>query len=68
MPTIVVILTFKSMINTTSKCLKPRNAFILIFSIYEHFKLHAQFEHEKSFITRGAGQSEDLGMQTGYGV
>ena len=44
MPTIVGILTFISMINTTSKSLKARKVFILQhFSFYEHLKFHAQF-------------------------
>ena len=42
MPTIVGILTFISMINTTSKILKARNFFICwYFSFYEQLKLHA---------------------------
>ena len=43
MPTIVGILTFISMINTTSERLKARNFFICrYFSFYEQLKLHAQ--------------------------
>ena len=43
MPTIVVILTFISMINTTSERLKVRNFFICrYFSFFEHLKFHAQ--------------------------
>ena len=43
MPTIVGILTFISMINTTSERLKARNFFIcLYFSFYERLKFRAQ--------------------------
>ena len=43
MPTIVGILTFISMINTTSERLKARNFFICRnFSFYEKLKFHAQ--------------------------
>ena len=43
MPTIVGILTFISMINTTSKRLKARNFFICrYFSFYEQLKIRAQ--------------------------
>ena len=43
MPTIVGILTFISMINTTSERLKARNFFICqYFSFYEQLKFHAQ--------------------------
>ena len=43
MPTIVGILTFISMINTTSERLKARNFFIrLHFSFYEQLKFRAQ--------------------------
>ena len=43
MPTNVGILTFISMINTTSERLKARNFFIcLYFSFYEQLKLRAQ--------------------------
>ena len=43
MPTIVGILTFISMINTTSVRLKARNVFIWrYFSFYEQLKFHAQ--------------------------
>ena len=43
MPTIVGILTFISMINTTSGRLKARNIFICpYFSFYEHLKFRAQ--------------------------
>ena len=49
MPTIVGILTFISMMNTTSKRLKARNFFICrYFSFYEQLKFP-----EKSFITSG---------------
>ena len=57
MPTIVGILTFISMINTTAERLKARNFFICrYFSIYEQLKFRAQLsEHEKGFITSGPG-------------
>ena len=43
MPTIVDILTFISMINTTSEHLKARKVFISKqFRFYEHLKFHAQ--------------------------
>ena len=43
MPTIVGILTFISIINTTSEILQPRNSFICqYFSFYEQLKFHAQ--------------------------
>ena len=55
MPTIVGILTFISMINTTSERLKAR--YILIcryFSIYEQLEFMLSWvEHEKSFIASG---------------
>ena len=42
MPTIVGILTFISMINTTSKRFKARNFFVCrYFSFYEQLKFHA---------------------------
>ena len=43
MPTIVGILTFISMINTTSERLKARNFFICLYvSVYEQLKFRAQ--------------------------
>ena len=43
MPTIVGILTFISMINTTSEVLQARNIFICrYFSFYEQLKFRAQ--------------------------
>ena len=43
MPTIVGILTFISMINTTSERLKARNFFICrYFSVYKHLRFRAQ--------------------------
>ena len=43
MPTIVGILTFISMINTTSERLKARNFFICrYFSVYEQLKFRSQ--------------------------
>ena len=59
MPTIVGILTFISMINTTSESLKARNFFIcLYFSFYEQLKFRAQYE--KCFITLGPGIKLEL--------
>ena len=60
MPTIVGILAFISMINTTSKRLKARNVFISRnFGLYKQLKFHAQMELrvKKSFITPGPGHS-----------
>ena len=43
MPTIVGILTFIGMINTTSECLKGIKVLIFsVFQFYEQLKLHAQ--------------------------
>ena len=43
MPTIVGILTFMSMINTTSESLKLRNVLIFYYlRLYSQLKLHAQ--------------------------
>ena len=55
MSTIVGILTFISMINTTSERLKARNFLICVyFSFYEQLKFHAQLSLAwKSFITSG---------------
>ena len=48
MPTIVGILTFISMINTTPERLKARNFFICpYFSFYEQLKFHAQLSMNK---------------------
>ena len=48
MPIIVGILTFISMINTTSVRLKARNLFICRYcSFYEQLKYHAQLSMEK---------------------
>ena len=57
MPTIFGILTFISMINTTSERLKARNFFICgYFSFYEQLNfVRSEVEHEKSFITSGPG-------------
>ena len=57
MPTIVGILTFISMINTTSERLKERNFFICqYFSFYEQLKRCAQLIWAwTSFITSGPG-------------
>ena len=53
MPTIVGILTFISIINTTSERLKARNFIIsLYYSFYEQLKFFWA-EHGKSFITSG---------------
>ena len=43
MPTVVGILTFITMINTTSKNLKAKNIYIFHdFSCYEQLKFHAE--------------------------
>ena len=43
MPTIVGILIFMHMINTTSEHLKARKVFLFKhFKFYEHFEFHAQ--------------------------
>ena len=58
MPTIVGILTFISMINTTPEGLKARNFFICrYFSFYEQLKFHTQLSltKKKVFITSGPG-------------
>ena len=57
MPTIVGILSFISMIYTTSERLKARNFFICrYFSFYKQLKFRAHLvEQEKSFITSGPG-------------
>ena len=56
MPTIVGILTFISMINTTSERLKARNFIALrYFSFYEQLKFHAQLSWAwKKFLNLGA--------------
>ena len=56
MPTIVGILTFISMINTTTKSLKARNVFILqLFNFYDQLKFHAQLSSaRKKFYNFGA--------------
>ena len=47
MPTNVGILTFNSMINTTSERLKARNFFTCRhFSFYEQLKFSARVKHE----------------------
>ena len=58
MPTIVGILTFISMINTTSERHLARNFFICgYFSFYEQLKsMLSSVGHEKVFITSGIGQ------------
>ena len=57
MPTIVGILTFISMINTTSERLKAKHFFICrYFSFNEQLKCRAQVSRAwKSFITSGSG-------------
>ena len=53
MPTTVGILTFISMVNTTTERLKARNFFICwYFSFYEQLKFHAQ--SLKKFYNVGA--------------
>ena len=60
-PTIVGILTFISMINTTSERLKARNFFISQhFSFYEH---SVELSMKKSFKT--SGQSSGLETMSG---
>ena len=61
MPTIVVILTFIIMTNTSPGSLKAREVFIFQhFSPYEQLKPHAQLiEHEKSSTTLGPVLSDD---------
>ena len=56
MPTIVGILTFISMINTTSERFKARDFFIcLYFSFYEQLKFRAQLSWAwKKFYNLGA--------------
>ena len=56
MPTIVGILTFISMINTTSESLKPRKVFnFQHFSFYEKLKFHSQLSGAwKMFCNLGA--------------
>ena len=56
MPSIVGILTFISMINTTSEGLKARNFFICPdFIFYEQLKFHAQLSWAwKKFYNLGA--------------
>ena len=51
MQTIAGILTFISMVNTTSERLKERKGFIFQhFIFFEQFKFHTRVEHVKSFI------------------
>ena len=61
MPTIVGILTFISMINTTSESLKARKFGILrLFSLMSSWNFVLSWvEHEKSFITSGTDWHED---------
>ena len=57
MPTIVGILTFISMINTTSEGLKAEHFFICLdFSFYEQLKFHAM----NFFYNLGAWSQKDL--------
>ena len=42
MPTIVIISTFISRINTASECFKQENFFQYVFQFYEQLKFHAQ--------------------------
>ena len=57
MPTIVGILTFISMINTTFETWESKKLlYIQYFSFYKHLKYHAQLiEHEKSFYNLWTG-------------
>ena len=61
MPTIVDILTFISMINTTSERHKASNFFFCrYFSFYEQLKFRAQLvEDEKSFMSSGPDLKND---------
>ena len=53
MPTIIGILTFISMINTSSESLKARTVFIFQhFNFYEQLKYHAQFSVKKFYNLR----------------
>ena len=62
MPTIVGILTFISMINTTSERLKARNFFICrYFSVYMQLKFHAQLSWAwKKVYNLGAWFQKDI--------
>ena len=62
MPTIVGILTFISMINTTAERLKARNFFIWrYFSFNEQLKFHAQLSWAwKKFYNLDASSSSEL--------
>ena len=64
MSTFVSILTFVSMINTTSERLKSKNLLYLsVFKLYEQLKFVAScVEHGKSFITSGpVGTDSNIG-------
>ena len=51
MPTIVGILIFMSMINTTSEHLKARKVYIFEhFRLYEHLKFHAQLSKARKMF------------------
>ena len=62
MPTIVGILTFISMINTTSESLKASKVFIFShFIFYEQLKFHAQLSWaRKKFYNLGAWSGSEL--------
>ena len=59
MPTTVDILTFISMINTTSETLKARNFFIYeYFSFYEQLKFRVQLSSVRNnFVFKGYQQA-----------
>ena len=51
MPTIIGILTFISLINTTPERLKARNFFICwYFSFYQHLKIHDQLSRAQNKV------------------
>ena len=55
MPTVVGILTFISMINTSSESLKARKVFTFqLMNFHEKLKFYAQLLNVKSFIVSGA--------------
>ena len=64
MPTIVGILTFISMINTTSERFKAWNFFICrYFTFYEQLKFHAQLSWAwKKLLTSGPGHTSRTGL------
>ena len=57
MPTIVGILTFISMIKTTSESLKVRNFKSFIFQHFKQLKFHAQLSMNKFYNLRAWSQT-----------